>query len=81
LLATTSSCRSSAACRDSPMRSAFSIAQVLPFNDQPLALPGRLLIFKPSGSPKLAVRDNYSESRATLEMKIISTASALRRGF
>jgi len=46
-----------------------------------LALPGRLLIFKPSGSPKLAVRDSYSESRATLEMKIISTASALRRGF
>jgi hypothetical protein len=74
-------CRSSTACRDSPMRSAFSIAHVLPFNDRPLALPGRLLIFKPSGSPKPAVRNHYSESRATLEMKIISTACVFKQGF
>src|ERR1700724_2919811 len=56
LLATTSICRSSTICRDSPTRSVFSIV-VLPFNDPRQTLPGHLRIrANRLGSPKPAVR-------------------------
>src|SRR5882757_3384643 len=68
LLATTSICRSSTICRDSPTRSAFSIGGSPLHRFRRAALPsGPADLSNRPGSPKPVVRQHLSESRASLE--------------
>src|SRR6185437_4110288 len=68
LLATTSSCRSRIVCRESPMRSAFSIDGSPLNHPQAEALPGLFAdLANRQRSPKPRFADHHSETRASFE--------------
>jgi hypothetical protein len=68
LLATTSICRSSTICRDSPTRSVFSIGgSPLRRSTALLSQAGLPICRTAQGSPKPVVRQLLSETRASLE--------------